>query len=101
LILIILDNPFFFRLLYIFQKFSSLLIHGLVKSLQGNDGDIIDCVDIYQQPAFDHPLLKNHTIQVLNIRHIRFDIRLHDKLQVVLILKIYILIINTKYVRNY
>ncbi|XP_021985731.1 uncharacterized protein LOC110881899 [Helianthus annuus] len=29
------------------------------------DGDIVDCVDIYKQPAFDHPLLKNHTIQVL------------------------------------
>ena len=28
------------------------------------DGDIIDCVDIHQQPAFDHPLLKNHIIQV-------------------------------------
>jgi hypothetical protein len=28
------------------------------------DGDFIDCVDINQQPAFDHPLLKNHTIQV-------------------------------------
>ncbi|KAL8234494.1 hypothetical protein R6Q59_020594 [Mikania micrantha] len=28
------------------------------------DGDIIDCVDIYKQPAFDHPALKNHTIQM-------------------------------------
>jgi hypothetical protein len=41
-----------------------MLIHGIVKSLQGKDGDVIDCVDIYQQPAFDSPLLKNHTIQV-------------------------------------
>ena len=32
---------------------------------QGEDGDIIDCVDIYMQPALDHPLLKNHTIQVI------------------------------------
>nr|XP_009791950.1 PREDICTED: uncharacterized protein LOC104239114 [Nicotiana sylvestris] len=24
-------------------------------------GDIYDCVSFYQQPAFDHPLLKNHT----------------------------------------
>ncbi|KAK1267599.1 hypothetical protein QJS04_geneDACA002505 [Acorus gramineus] len=31
--------------------------------MQSEDGDIIDCVDIYKQPAFDHPLLKNHTIQ--------------------------------------
>ncbi|KAL4192200.1 hypothetical protein AMTRI_Chr06g171100 [Amborella trichopoda] len=29
-----------------------------------SDGDVIDCVDIYKQPAFDHPLLKNHTIQM-------------------------------------
>ncbi|RWR73616.1 hypothetical protein CKAN_00191200 [Cinnamomum micranthum f. kanehirae] len=36
-----------------------------VKSIKSEDGDIIDCVDIFKQPAFDHPLLKNHTIQVL------------------------------------
>ncbi|XP_042484250.1 uncharacterized protein LOC122064588 [Macadamia integrifolia] len=35
-----------------------------VKSIQSEDGDIIDCVDIYKQPAFDHPALKNHTIQM-------------------------------------
>ncbi|CAH2058047.1 unnamed protein product [Thlaspi arvense] len=28
------------------------------------DGDIIYCVPITRQPAFDHPLLKNHTIQL-------------------------------------
>ncbi|KAM7268754.1 hypothetical protein ACFE04_010920 [Oxalis oulophora] len=27
------------------------------------DGDIIDCVKLTDQPAFDHHLLKNHTIQ--------------------------------------
>ncbi|KAK7321484.1 hypothetical protein VNO77_32181 [Canavalia gladiata] len=26
-------------------------------------GDIVDCIDIYKQPAFDHPLLKNHKLQ--------------------------------------
>ncbi|KAI3849951.1 hypothetical protein MKW98_026865 [Papaver atlanticum] len=25
-------------------------------------GDTIDCIDIYKQPAFDHPLLKDHKI---------------------------------------
>ncbi|CAO2150401.1 unnamed protein product [Urochloa humidicola] len=35
-----------------------------VKSIQSPDGDIIDCVPISKQPAFDHPLLKNHTIQM-------------------------------------
>ncbi|KAJ0962701.1 hypothetical protein J5N97_027823 [Dioscorea zingiberensis] len=29
-----------------------------------DDGDIYDCVDIYKQPAFDHPSLKNHKIQL-------------------------------------
>ncbi|KAK7823710.1 protein neprosin [Quercus suber] len=35
-----------------------------VISFQSPDGDIIDCVPINKQPAFDHPLLKNHTIQM-------------------------------------
>ncbi|GLT69272.1 hypothetical protein SLA2020_414340 [Shorea laevis] len=35
-----------------------------LKPLQGKNGDMIDCVDIYQQPAFDHPLLKDHIIQM-------------------------------------
>ncbi|KAK4550977.1 hypothetical protein RGQ29_021216 [Quercus rubra] len=36
---------------------------GTIKTIEGKDGEIIDCVDLYQQPALDHPLLKNHTIQ--------------------------------------
>ncbi|XP_043717899.1 uncharacterized protein LOC122665831 [Telopea speciosissima] len=28
------------------------------------EGDILDCVDIYKQPAFSHPLLKDHKIQM-------------------------------------
>ncbi|KAM7268638.1 hypothetical protein ACFE04_010804 [Oxalis oulophora] len=35
-----------------------------VKSIKSSDGDIIDCVKITDQPAFDHPLLKNHSIQL-------------------------------------
>ncbi|KAI3774426.1 hypothetical protein L1987_48981 [Smallanthus sonchifolius] len=35
-----------------------------IKTIQVKDGDIVDCVDIYKQPAFDHPALKNHTIQM-------------------------------------
>ncbi|KAM7266310.1 hypothetical protein ACFE04_004207 [Oxalis oulophora] len=34
-----------------------------IKSIKSSDGDIIDCVKIEDQPAFDHPLLKNHTIE--------------------------------------
>ncbi|XP_057975185.1 protein neprosin-like [Malania oleifera] len=37
---------------------------GTIKTIHSTDGDIIDCVDIYKQPAFDHPLLKNHKIQI-------------------------------------
>ncbi|KAB8102097.1 hypothetical protein EE612_033330 [Oryza sativa] len=32
-------------------------------TIQSPDGDIIDCVHISRQPAFDHPLLRDHTIQ--------------------------------------
>ncbi|KAJ0876322.1 putative neprosin [Helianthus annuus] len=35
-----------------------------VKSIESPDGDIIDCVRISHQPAFDHPFLKNHTIKM-------------------------------------
>jgi len=36
----------------------------IVLLLQSEDGDIIDCVSIYNQSSLDHPALKNHTIQV-------------------------------------
>lgn len=39
-------------------------LHGYMLIWQSPDGDVIDCVYISHQPAFDHPLLKNHTIQV-------------------------------------
>ncbi|XP_050365457.1 uncharacterized protein LOC126783981 [Argentina anserina] len=35
-----------------------------VKTIETRHGDTIDCVDIYKQPAFDHPLLKDHKIQM-------------------------------------
>ncbi|KAK2376923.1 hypothetical protein QL285_077665 [Trifolium repens] len=34
-----------------------------VKSIQTKFGYIVDCIDINKQPAFDHPLLKNHKLQ--------------------------------------
>ncbi|CAA7061397.1 unnamed protein product [Microthlaspi erraticum] len=34
-----------------------------IKSFQTEHGDILDCIDIQKQLAFDHPLLKNHSIQ--------------------------------------
>ncbi|XP_026451340.1 uncharacterized protein LOC113351601 [Papaver somniferum] len=41
-----------------------LLNKRSLKTIQTEYGDVIDCVDIYQQPAFEHPSLKNHTIQM-------------------------------------
>ncbi|KAM6598795.1 hypothetical protein CsatA_018404 [Cannabis sativa] len=41
---------------------------GTIKTIESDDGDVIDCVDIYKQPAFDHPLLKNHTIEASSIK---------------------------------
>ncbi|KAL3746829.1 hypothetical protein ACJRO7_015727 [Eucalyptus globulus] len=41
-----------------------LLNKPAVKSIQSVDGDLIDCVDMHKQPAFDHPALKNHVIQM-------------------------------------
>ncbi|KAL3738114.1 hypothetical protein ACJRO7_019619 [Eucalyptus globulus] len=32
-----------------------------VKTIQTEYGDSYDCVDFHKQPAFDHPLLKNHS----------------------------------------
>ncbi|KAL9242833.1 hypothetical protein vseg_016793 [Gypsophila vaccaria] len=32
-----------------------------VKTIKTEYGDIYDCVDFYKQPAFSHPLLKNHS----------------------------------------
>ncbi|KAL3746830.1 hypothetical protein ACJRO7_015728 [Eucalyptus globulus] len=44
-------------------KINQLKRH-VIKSIQSEDGDIIDCIDIYKQPAFRHPALRNHTIQM-------------------------------------
>ncbi|KAI3909920.1 hypothetical protein MKW98_012974 [Papaver atlanticum] len=33
-----------------------------IKTFHSEFGDVIDCIDIYKQPALDHPALKNHKI---------------------------------------
>ncbi|KAL3507406.1 hypothetical protein ACH5RR_032788 [Cinchona calisaya] len=38
-------------------------LNKTLKSIKSKDGDVIDCVHISQQPAFDHPSLKDHNIQ--------------------------------------
>ncbi|KAF3775332.1 hypothetical protein EJ110_NYTH50757 [Nymphaea thermarum] len=34
-----------------------------VKTIQSEDGDVIDCICIYEQPSLFHPSLMNHEIQ--------------------------------------
>lgn len=46
------------------NEMSQLFNKPSLKPIQTDYGDVIDCVDIYKQPAFDHPSLKNHTIQM-------------------------------------
>ncbi|RID76650.1 hypothetical protein BRARA_B03613 [Brassica rapa] len=35
-----------------------------LETIKSEDGDVIDCIDIYKQHAFDHPALRNHKIQM-------------------------------------
>ncbi|GAB2228021.1 hypothetical protein Droror1_Dr00009850 [Drosera rotundifolia] len=37
---------------------------GTIKTIEADDGEVVDCVDINKQPAFQHPLLKHHQIQM-------------------------------------
>ncbi|CAI0557853.1 unnamed protein product [Linum tenue] len=43
-----------------------LLKKPAVTTIQTKYGDLYDCVDFYQQPAFDHPLLKDHKYEFKN-----------------------------------
>ncbi|TVU39710.1 hypothetical protein EJB05_13146, partial [Eragrostis curvula] len=44
--------------------FFFLVIETNSENSQSPDGDIIDCVHISKQPAFDHPFIKYHAIQM-------------------------------------
>ncbi|XP_031475499.1 uncharacterized protein LOC116247458 [Nymphaea colorata] len=35
-----------------------------ISTVLSDQGDSVDCVDLYMQPAFTHPLLRNHTVQM-------------------------------------
>ncbi|CAK7344275.1 unnamed protein product [Dovyalis caffra] len=43
------------------EKQLKLMNKPAVKTIKTMHGDIYNCVDFHRQPAFDHPLLKNHT----------------------------------------
>ncbi|CAL0310283.1 unnamed protein product [Lupinus luteus] len=51
------------------QKHLKNLNKPHVKSIKSPDGDIIDCVHVSNQPAFDHPELKSHKIQMIPNYH--------------------------------
>ncbi|KAH1212333.1 hypothetical protein GmHk_14G040562 [Glycine max] len=51
------------KILEVERKLNHLRRHSL-KTIQSEDGDVIDCIDINKQPAFDHPALKGHKIQM-------------------------------------
>ncbi|CAN1162437.1 hypothetical protein LINPERHAP2_LOCUS24506 [Linum perenne] len=36
----------------------------IYKTIHSEDGTVIDCVNIYKQPSFNHPDFKNHVIQM-------------------------------------
>ncbi|KAF9616849.1 hypothetical protein IFM89_032699 [Coptis chinensis] len=42
----------------------NILNKPAIKSFEDEIGDMFDCIDINKQPAFDHPLLKDHKIQM-------------------------------------
>ncbi|KAI3845561.1 hypothetical protein MKX03_019710 [Papaver bracteatum] len=46
------------------EKHLRVLNKPAIKTIQTEHGDIFDCVNIHKQPAFDHPLLKSHKIQM-------------------------------------
>ncbi|XP_044463276.1 uncharacterized protein LOC123194181 [Mangifera indica] len=49
---------------YVIDRKLKALNKPAVKTIMSEDGDTIDCVDIYKQPSLDHPALKNHTVQL-------------------------------------
>ncbi|CAN0897624.1 hypothetical protein LINGRAHAP2_LOCUS19245, partial [Linum grandiflorum] len=52
----------------ILQKQLEYLNKPAVTTIKTKYGELYDCVDFYQQPAFDHPLLKDHKYEY-KMRH--------------------------------
>ncbi|XP_034709747.1 uncharacterized protein LOC117932579 [Vitis riparia] len=46
------------------EKQLKILNKPAVKTIRTDSGQIFDCVDIHKQPSLDHPLLKNHKVQM-------------------------------------
>ncbi|KAI3862098.1 hypothetical protein MKX03_007321 [Papaver bracteatum] len=39
--------------------------NAIIKTIKVEKAEVIDCYDIYRQPSLNHPLLYNHTIQMI------------------------------------
>ncbi|KAI4376971.1 hypothetical protein MLD38_014671 [Melastoma candidum] len=51
-------------------SYSSTNTRHAIKSILSEDGDVMDCVDMYKQPAFDHPALMDHKLQMAPSDHL-------------------------------
>ncbi|KAI4312853.1 hypothetical protein MLD38_037643 [Melastoma candidum] len=60
-----------FVLLFIASFLQSHQLRPLEDEVLTTSGKVIDCVDIFKQPALDHPLLKDHKIQRAGIELVR------------------------------
>ncbi|CAK8531945.1 unnamed protein product [Lathyrus sativus] len=58
------DNDITLKEDFELEKQLKLINKSPIKSIHTEFGYIIDCIDIKTQPAFDHPLLKNHKLQI-------------------------------------
>ncbi|KAG6502035.1 hypothetical protein ZIOFF_041922 [Zingiber officinale] len=55
-----------------------------VKVLKSFTGDLFDCIQIYKQPAFDHPAMKNHKLQIRPSFQTKNDVNMDEKFKPVL-----------------
>ncbi|KAG6498128.1 hypothetical protein ZIOFF_046037 [Zingiber officinale] len=55
-----------------------------VKVLKSFTGDLFDCIQMYKQPAFDHPALKNHKLQIRPSFQTKNDVNMDEKFKPVL-----------------
>ncbi|RZC51775.1 hypothetical protein C5167_020204 [Papaver somniferum] len=46
------------------RTISNSVNKAIIKTIKAENEEIIDCYDIYKQPSLNHPLLRNHTIQM-------------------------------------
>ncbi|KAI3856347.1 hypothetical protein MKX03_003361 [Papaver bracteatum] len=58
------------------ETISNAVNKAIIKTIKVDEHEIIDCYDIYKQPSLNHPLLRNHTIQMrpsMSPKNIKLD----------------------------